>query len=586
MNFQLTGTGHSFKGSMTYFLHDKRQEGQERIYTADRVAWTETRNLATDGPHTATRIMIATASQADELKRAAGVKNTGRKATGGPVFSFSLAWHPSEAADLERGEMVGAADHALKVLGLDHLQSVIVAHQDTAHPHVHVIVNRVDPTNGKTTPIRKPAVIELDKWADRYERERGQIVSPNRAKKHDEQERKRKAHPDPEKRKKYIQDRDAARKKEPAAAAFDRAADPKPAAARADALAQPVSRNKTPAAMLKELGDAVKARHRQEWVTLAADQRARRAAAYQAHGQSIKQAWMQAKAQNRPQWAELFRQQREARKIFDNREQRLADLHGRYLAAITSKQISGDGAGRGLLSASFELVNSSQQRTAAFVARQAEDRAQMAAALKAQTAERIRQMQAVAAREKAQARQGMAAERAALIEWQNAERAKVREAWRQLNLQRGRKPQVAEREKPTMREFDKAASMDAERARQLSASVRRSVATPAPAPVPAGMVQPPARSVQDVPKIDRAAEWAKTAQGRAALAKDAPAPPARQQFGRAVEPKPEPHTQAPAQEAAKTQSRADYWNERAKAADRPQKLERDRSLNRDFDRER
>jgi hypothetical protein len=118
VNFQLAPIGHSFKGSMAYYLHDKRQEGDaQHPQTAERVAWTETRNLPTDGPQTAMRIMIATASQADELKAAAGIKSTGRKATAGPVFAFSLAWHPSESAALDRAEMTRAADHALQVLG-------------------------------------------------------------------------------------------------------------------------------------------------------------------------------------------------------------------------------------------------------------------------------------------------------------------------------------------------------------------------------------------------------------------------------------------------------------------------------------
>jgi hypothetical protein len=97
MNFEIICTGHSFKGAMAYYLHDKRQEGQDaHPTTSDRVAFTETRNMMEVGPHTATRIMIGTAAQADELKRAAGVKATGRKATAGPVYAFSLQWKPDE----------------------------------------------------------------------------------------------------------------------------------------------------------------------------------------------------------------------------------------------------------------------------------------------------------------------------------------------------------------------------------------------------------------------------------------------------------------------------------------------------------
>src|SRR5690606_6974587 len=73
-------SGHSFKGAMAYYLHDKRQAGDtSHPQTAARVAWTETRNLATDDPRAAMRIMVATAQSADELKKVAGVSTKGRK---------------------------------------------------------------------------------------------------------------------------------------------------------------------------------------------------------------------------------------------------------------------------------------------------------------------------------------------------------------------------------------------------------------------------------------------------------------------------------------------------------------------------
>ena len=48
--------------------------------SSERVAWTETRNIASDRPEVATRIMIATAERADQLKAEAGIAATGRKA--------------------------------------------------------------------------------------------------------------------------------------------------------------------------------------------------------------------------------------------------------------------------------------------------------------------------------------------------------------------------------------------------------------------------------------------------------------------------------------------------------------------------
>jgi hypothetical protein len=255
MNFQLSAIGHSFKGSMAYYLHDKRQDGDaQHLATAERVAWTETRNLATDDPHTATRIMIATAQSAAALKAAAGGSTTGRKATAGPVFAFALSWRADEVEGLDRAEMLRAADHALKVLKLDHLQAVIVAHHDRDHPHAHVIVNRVNPEDGKSAVIRRPDVERLNVWANRYEHENGKIVSPNRAAKYDEIRRKQEQHPDADKRRAFIEAKKAAQ--------LDQAK-PKPP---------------TRGQILKDLADAQKAQQRQDWKDWGAAAKAERVA--------------------------------------------------------------------------------------------------------------------------------------------------------------------------------------------------------------------------------------------------------------------------------------------------------------------
>lgn len=79
MNFEVNKLGRSFRGVMAYLLHDKRT-GDDQPVTAARVAWVKTRNLnAAAGPREATRIMIATAQNAEALKRAAGRSSSGRK---------------------------------------------------------------------------------------------------------------------------------------------------------------------------------------------------------------------------------------------------------------------------------------------------------------------------------------------------------------------------------------------------------------------------------------------------------------------------------------------------------------------------
>ena len=71
----------------------------------------------------------------------------GRKAAK-PVYHYALSWKPGETPD--RAEMSRAVDESLKKLGMEDRQALIVAHNDTPHRHVHVIVNRVDPETGRT----------------------------------------------------------------------------------------------------------------------------------------------------------------------------------------------------------------------------------------------------------------------------------------------------------------------------------------------------------------------------------------------------------------------------------------------------
>ena len=96
--------GASFKGALAYYLHDKKLEGERERFTSERVAWTETRNLATNNPEMAGKVMAATAMDADRLKRDAGVRNTGRKSDQS-VYAYTLSWHPAPACtcDLESG---------------------------------------------------------------------------------------------------------------------------------------------------------------------------------------------------------------------------------------------------------------------------------------------------------------------------------------------------------------------------------------------------------------------------------------------------------------------------------------------------
>ena len=77
--------------------------------------------------------------------------------------------------------MSRAVDGSLEALGLEGHEALIVAHDDTRHPHVHVIANRVDPETGKAAKLGN-SKLRLSRWAEGYEREQGRIRCERRIK--------------------------------------------------------------------------------------------------------------------------------------------------------------------------------------------------------------------------------------------------------------------------------------------------------------------------------------------------------------------------------------------------------------------
>lgn len=525
MNFQLAAIGHSFKGSMAYYLHDKRQdEASPHPDTADRVAWAELRNLsAAAGPETATRVMIATAQSADELKAAAGVKATGRKSTRGPVFAFSLQWRADEIDGTDRAEMTRAADHALKILGLDHLQAVLIAHHDRQHPHVHVVVNRIDPTNGKATSIDGMKVKKLDAWAHAYEQQRGQIVSPNRAKKYDQIEAAKAAHPEPEKRRRYIEDKKRRQTAKPSAApgygtqngdsrAPDRRRSHQSTTSTTTAEQRPPSRGQ----MLKELADAQKVQHRQDWKDWAARAKADRVAIYADADTRRKMALANFKEITRGDWAQHFRAERDRARAFETREASLSGVMRNALAAAKQQFRAQPEGGRGMLALTFANVIDSQARRQAFDLAQDMTKAQFTAEMKAR---RDAYLVALALEKRRALIDHSAAvdkAKADMIARQDIERGKMREAWRQHYASRDaaapgqtyrtRKPQPlpVKESQPMKDQFDKARLAPANEQPRRHPMDDHRLSTPAAAPRPAGIVEPPHSEIKPVPVVDRA----------------------------------------------------------------------------------
>ncbi len=133
------------------------------------------RNLVADTPEAALDEMWFTAEAQDMIKMQAGVKLTGQKMSD-PVKTLSLAWHPDDASKLTKADMLEAADSFLEQMGWNEHQALIVAHNDTAHPHVHIILNRVHPETGRTLKdYREQKRAQV--WRQHYEREHPQFVA-------------------------------------------------------------------------------------------------------------------------------------------------------------------------------------------------------------------------------------------------------------------------------------------------------------------------------------------------------------------------------------------------------------------------
>lgn len=168
---RVAGRGSSFKGAGLYYLHDKD------AFTNERVGWVHLENLATDDPEIAMRHMAFTAMHSEHLKHKAGGSRAGKKTIGKPVYTYSLSWSPEQQP--EENNMLKMALQTLEILGLHEHESVIIRHTDTAHPHLHVLVNLVHPDTGKTVA---PSMdyITFSNWAEDLERSEGKIYCEQR----------------------------------------------------------------------------------------------------------------------------------------------------------------------------------------------------------------------------------------------------------------------------------------------------------------------------------------------------------------------------------------------------------------------
>ena len=418
-------TGTSFKGALAYYLHDKRREGESVRFTTERVAWTETRNLATDNPELAGKVMAATAMDADRLKRAAGVRNTGRKSDQS-VYAYTLSWHPDDAKTLTRAEMVRAADETIRVLGAEDRQALIVCHNDRPHPHVHIILNRVSPDDGRMLTTGNDQ-LKLSQWALAYRQARGEErYCPERAKNWE----KRRSHEDPNKLKFWRAEADRPR---------SMADDFKKARAANDPKAEKVAAEfKSKLGKLSADGKAMKERHSAEWKDLGKRFNDRKAQVYNQAENAIHDAKANIKHAYHPKWQDIGRRHTQERRLFAEREKRVSGKIRNAIEAVTHARRLDPDSSRGFLGGAFNYLTSSQKRRDALERLHKAQVRELSAAQRAEVGAAINAIKTERTSLLTSARGSFLSERAALIQRQATDKQQLKAAWRRHGDERKR----------------------------------------------------------------------------------------------------------------------------------------------------
>ena len=127
--------GKSFTENILYNVRGKAGD-----LNPHKCEWHVARKLFTDDLDAAGRIMEATASTSRATK---------------PVYHFSLDWDRSEERFLNKDKCIEAADTVLAKLGLREHQALYFWHVDADHPHMHVVVNRVNEQSCKAWDMWK-----------------------------------------------------------------------------------------------------------------------------------------------------------------------------------------------------------------------------------------------------------------------------------------------------------------------------------------------------------------------------------------------------------------------------------------------
>lgn len=421
--------GSSFAGAAAYLLHDK-----DRADTAERVEWTATRNLATDNPHLGWRVMVATALDQNRLKEQAGIANTGRKSSK-HVLHLTLSWHPEQNPTKE--QMLEAADGALGALKASDRQALIVAHNDELHPHIHLMINRVSPRDGRLLSSSNDR-LALSKWAESYERDHGKIYCDERVLNN----RLRAGGS-------YVKgERNVPRHVFEALALQSSNDNSQINVVKAE------ERKKDHALALK--GRNMTKQHNAAWSKLDDDFQQRKADIARTLKKETSKAEARIANEMRPEWKALYARQDAEKRTFESLEKTLFGRTSNMVRTIqvTAKDLGG--AESGILRRSFGILTNAGQRLEYFEKAQARDRAALAA-------KKARRVAIVTGALKAQrdgklgaARKLFLSERKTLFKRQEIERDEHRAGWaarnaeRNLQFSRLSKPDSAERRKDNL----------------------------------------------------------------------------------------------------------------------------------------
>lgn len=406
---KLHAKGRSFKGCAMYVLHDK-----ETTETAERVAWTETRNTATEDPHLAWKLMVAISKDQARLKEQSGVPNTGRKSVD-HVLHMTLSWREDESEGLTREEMMRAAIGAIKALGAEDRQAIIAAHTDEPHPHVHVILNRVSAEDGRILPSSKER-LHLSKWALEYEQGRGSTLCKERELNWRARDRGEFTRGQPD-RPRHIQELEAANQNAPG---FEKIS------------AEQRARDAAVGRKARQSAD----RRAEAWKVLEQRQAdGERLIRDNANAETLR-ATTEVQREFRPRWRALQRQQETALKAFEANEQKLFGRIRNAMGAIEWKRLLASGPDRPKLGEAFEAFGSAGVRRAALV--QAHERAERSLQREqsAVVRERCQPIREQLDADLLESRDRFVGERASLVLTHRLELAAERTAWRTRSVQR------------------------------------------------------------------------------------------------------------------------------------------------------